>query len=281
MIDELRLTCRTPFAGAALLGFLAARAVPGIEEVTGTTYRRTLRLAGGPGVAGLTLDGTVPVRTALALADPADREEAVERCRRLVDAGADPAVVDAALAADPALAPLVRATPGMRVPGTADGFELAVRAVVGQQVSVAGARTVAGRLVTALGEPLPAPDGGLTHVFPAAAALAAAPDAVLPMPAARRRALRALAAADLDLSPAADRDAARRALLALPGIGPWTASYVAMRALGDRDAFLPSDLGVLRGAARAGLPATPAELEAASAAWSPWRAYAVLHLWSA
>ena len=183
------------------------------------------------------------------------------------------------------LAPLVAAHPGLRVPGCVDGTEIAVRAVLGQQVSVAAARTHAARIVQRHGEPLPAPDGSLTHVFPDAAALADADDDVLAMPVRRRETLRGVCAAirdgAVDLDPGADRERARRDLLALPGIGPWTVEYVAMRALGDPDAFPAGDLGVLHGLRALGVEADAREAERRSQAWRPFRAYTVLHLWKA
>ena len=198
------------------------------------------------------------------LSDLRDLTTAVSRCRQLLDLDADPIAVLEALQADPAVGPLVEATPGRRVPGAVDGFELAVRAVIGQQVSVAGARTVAGRLVLAAGEALPDPDGDVTHLFPTPAALAQLAEespAAFAMPAGRRRALGALAHAveggAVVLDAGADPDELRRSLVALPGIGPWTAEYVAMRALRDPDAFMPTDLGIRRGAAARGLPEDP------------------------
>ncbi|MGN6188656.1 MAG: DNA-3-methyladenine glycosylase 2 family protein [Conexibacter sp.] len=281
----LRLRHRAPLDAAGLLAFLGARAVPGVEawEPTapaGPAYRRVLALPHGPGVAALA-PGDDHVRCELRLSDLRDLAAAVQRCRRLLDLDADPVAVDAALAADPALAPLVRAQPGRRVPGAVDGFELAVRAVLGQQVSVAGARTLAGRLTVAFGEPLPEAlaDEQLTHAFPAAAAIAGADPAELPLTRARAHALQALATAAADgsltLDPGADRDATRERLLALPGIGPWTAEYVAMRALGDPDAFPATDLGVTKALALLAGRTKPDPER-----WRPWRAYAVQHLWA-
>jgi AraC family transcriptional regulator, regulatory protein of adaptative response / DNA-3-methyladenine glycosylase II len=187
-------------------------------------------------------------------------------------AGADPAAADAHLAGDPWLGPLVAARPGLRMPGTVDGGELAVRAVLGQQVSLAAARTLAARLVAEAGEPLPEPSGGLTHLWPRPEAIAeAAPR--MAMPRSRQRAVAALAgalAAGLRLDPGDDL----ASLLELPGIGPWTAAYVAMRALGDPDAWLPSDVGVRHGMERIGASPEAAE------AWRPHRAHAVRHLWA-
>lgn len=284
----VRLPHRAPLAGAELLAFLGARTVPGVEEVTADgTYRRTLDLPRAPGVVEVALpvdEGAAHVVATLRLGDLRDLGAAVERTRRLLDLDADPLAVAEHLGADPHLGPVVARATGRRVPGTVDGSELAVRAVLGQQVSVAGARTLAGRLVAALGEPLAEASGGLTHLFPSAGALADDDLAAVGMPASRKHALRSLAAAlddGLVLDPAADREEARAALLALPGIGPWTASYVAMRALADPDSFLPGDLGVRHGLAAVGLPDGPADADALAARWRPWRSYAVLHLWAA
>lgn len=266
-----------PFDAAGLLGFLAARAIAGVEEVSGMTYRRTLLLAHGPATVALALTGA-GVDAGLTLSDPADEGDALDRCRRLLDLTADSEAVDSVLSADPALGPLIAATPGRRVPGTADPVEMAVRAVLGQQISVAGARTLAARLVTALGDPLPWPDPALTHTFPSAPALAQAPDTVLAMPASRRRTLRGLAAALADgrvvLDPDTDWDEAERALLPLPGVGPWTAAYLRMRALGDPDVFLGTDLGVRKALAALGIA------DSSGLRWRPYRSYAVVHLWA-
>jgi AraC family transcriptional regulator of adaptative response / DNA-3-methyladenine glycosylase II len=278
----LRLPARTPFDGAGLVDFLARRAVPGVEEVADGAYRRSLRLPHGPGVVELAPeDGHVQAR--FRLADPRDLAPAVERCRRLLDLDADPFAVVEALGGDGLLGPFVRATPGRRVPGAVDGGELAVRAVLGQQVSLAAAATLAARLTASLGEPLPAPVGGVTHLFPSAEALAGADPATLPMPAGRRTALLGLAGAlaggDLRLDAGGDRADAARRLVALPGIGPWTASYVAMRALRDPDAFLPSDLGVLHALRHLGAGERPADAVRLAERWRPYRASAVVHLW--
>jgi len=275
---RLRLRHRAPLDAGALLAFLGARAVPGVEAGEGGAYRRVLALPHGLGVAALAPGGAGHVACELRLSDLRDLAAAVQRCRRLLDLDADPVAVDDALAADPALAPLVRRAPGRRVPGAVDGGELAVRAVLGQQISVAGARTLAGRLTSALGAPLPESlaGGALTHAFPSSAALAAAGSAELPLTRARAHAVRTLATAladgSLALDPGADRDATRERLLTLPGVGPWTAEYVAMRALGDPDAFPATDLGVRKALERLG-PVDPER-------WRPWRAYAVQHLWA-
>jgi AraC family transcriptional regulator of adaptative response / DNA-3-methyladenine glycosylase II len=288
VVDELavRLPFRAPFDGGALLAWLAARAVPGVEEIDGDLYRRSLRLAHGPAVVELAM-GADAVRCRLWLADERDAVPAEQRCRRLLDLDADPAAVAAHLGSDPLLGPLVRRAPGLRVPGSVDGAELAVRAVLGQQISVAAARTAAGRLVAEHGEPLPLPRprGAVTALFPSSAALAALDPARLPMPRARAVALaglcRALADGELRLDPEADRADARRRLLALRGIGPWTAGYVAMRALGDPDVFLAEDLGVRHALRRLGGPDDLRAARALAAAWAPWRSYASQHLWQA
>jgi AraC family transcriptional regulator, regulatory protein of adaptative response / DNA-3-methyladenine glycosylase II len=289
---RMRLAVRTPFAGRALHAFLAAHAVPGVEEAGRTDgaawYARTLDLPHGPGTVRLELadhlerDGTALAPATFRLADLRDTGAAVERTRRMLDADCDPVAVDDAFAGDPVIGPLVRRRPGLRVPGHPDGDELAIRTVVGQQVSVAGARTVIGRIVAACGVPLPEPEGALTHLFPTAAALAAADPVSMPMPRARGRALvglaGALAAGEVDLSGAADRAEVREALLARTGIGPWTADYVSMRALGHPDVFLPTDLAVkaaLRGLDRP----TDGDLTSLTEQWRPWRSYALLHLW--
>ncbi len=286
---ELRLARRSPFAWDALLAFLAVRAVPGVEEVVDGTFRRSLALPHGPAIVELT-DAGGAVRCTLALADPRDLGPAVARARHLLDLDADPVAVDAALGEDPLLADLVRVVPGRRSPGAADGAELALRAVLGQGITVAAARSLAGRLVAAHGLPLPAPAGGVTHLFPCVAAIAAADPAALPGPPVRREALRGVARALADdglrLDPGAERDEAVRRLRALRGVGPWTASYVAMRALGDPDVLLPGDVALRRAfTARAaflepGVTATPRALAARAERWRPWRSYAVHHLWA-
>ncbi|QSR31925.1 AraC family transcriptional regulator [Nocardioides sp. S5] len=282
----MRLAVRTPFAGRRLLDFLAYHLVPGVEVAAPGCYARTLDLPHGPGTVRLHLDdlagagGTGFVEAEFWLADLRDTAAASERARRLLDADCDPGAVDAHLGADPVLGDLVRATPGLRVPGQVDGDETAVRTVIGQQVSVTGARTVAGRIVAAHGRPVDSPVPGLTHLFPDAATLAGVDPETLPMPRARGRALvglaSALAAGEVVLDRGPDRDGVRRALLALPGIGPWTADYVAMRALGHPDVFLPTDLAVRRVLADLGAGGTEPDPHS----WQPWRSYALMHLWN-
>ncbi|MFN8194722.1 MAG: Ada metal-binding domain-containing protein [Nocardioidaceae bacterium] len=284
---SMRLAVRTPFAGRDLLGFLALRAVPGVEDAGDGWYARTLDLPHGPGTVRIELrDHVTPGETAFVpatfrLSDLRDTSAAVERVRRLLDADCDPIAVGDALTDDRLLRGLARRRPGLRVPGHVDGAEVAVRAVLGQQVSVAGARTVAGRLAASYGRPLPEPDGTLTRLFPDASALAALDPETLPMPRARGRALvgvtSALADGRLALDRGPDRDDTRRRLLDLPGIGPWTADYIALRALGHPDVFLPTDLGVRDALLRLGQ--APAAAAGIAERWRPWRSYALLHLW--
>ncbi len=282
---SLRLPFRAPLFPDNLFGHLAATAVPGVEEWRDGAYRRTLRLPHGPGLVALR-PGAEHIGCQLTLADLRDLATAISRCRRLLDLDADPVAVDDLLRADEALAPLVDKAPGRRVPRTADAAEFAIRAVLGQQVSTAAARTHAGRLAAAFGEPVQDPAGGLTRLFPEPAALAGAdPDgSSVAVPRSRRASLAALiaalAAGRIDLSAGGDWAEARLRLAALPGVGPWTVETIAMRALGDPDAFPATDLGVRAAARGLGLPATPAALAARSAAWRPWRAYAVQYLWA-
>jgi AraC family transcriptional regulator of adaptative response / DNA-3-methyladenine glycosylase II len=289
----LRLAYRPPLASAELWGFLAARAVPGVESGDACNYRRTLALPHGAAVAEVRapFDGETWCRATLWLEDLRDLNSAVKRFRQLFDLDSDPSAVAEVLGRDPFLAPALAARPGLRVPGHVDGDELAVRAVLGQQVSVAGARTLAARLALRCGRPLPDPIAsrlpeafGLERTFPTAEEIASLSAAHLPMPESRARALiglaEALAVGKVSLDPGADRDEASARLLELPGIGPWTVSYVRMRALGDPDAYLPSDLGVRRALERAGLPGDERSASAMGERWRPYRAYALQYLWS-
>ena len=283
----LRLPFRPPFDDAALLGFLAARAVPGVETVSDGVYRRTVELAGEPGTVEASVD---PARGTLSLRlhglSPAAALEATRRAGRLFDLDADPVTIAAHLSGDPLLAPLVSRRPGLRVPGAWDPFETAVRTILGQQVSVTAARTLALRLVTRFGRPLPASAAreGLSFLFPGPETLAEADVASIGIPSRRGEAIRNLArevaGGRLDLGPAASLDEAEERLAGLPGIGPWTAQAVAMRALGEPDAFPAGDLGLRKALASNGrLPSVPAATGRASA-WRPWRAYALIHLWT-
>jgi AraC family transcriptional regulator, regulatory protein of adaptative response / DNA-3-methyladenine glycosylase II len=281
---SLRLPFRAPLSPDNLFGHLIATAVPGVEEWRDGRYRRTLRLPRGPGVVALR-PGPDYVACQLALADLRDLAMAISRCRRMLDLDADPVAVCDQLRQDPVLAPLVGKAPGRRIPRTVDAAEFAIRAVIGQQVSTAAARTHAARLAVALGEPVDDPGGGLTRLFPEMAVIARAdPQTVLAMPEARKRTLMALAAAiaagDVDLAPGADWEAARSQLATVPGLGPWTIEVIALRGLGDPDAFPATDLGVRQAAKALGLPGSPAALTKRAEPWRPWRGYAVQYLWA-
>jgi AraC family transcriptional regulator, regulatory protein of adaptative response / DNA-3-methyladenine glycosylase II len=281
---HVRLSHRLPYAAEGVLAHLALTAVPGVEDfdLDTMTYRRTLRLPRGTGLAAVTPQAD-HLQCVLRLDDLRDLSAAVARMRWLFDLDADPVAIDAALAQDRALRPLVEAQGGRRVPRTPDGAELALRAVLGQQVSTAAARRHAARLVEALGDPLAQPDGTLTHLFPTPAAVADGVGPLLRGPARRALTVRtlahALAQGDLLLEPDAERATTVATLESIPGIGPWTSATVAMRALGDPDAFVVDDLGVRTAAAELGLPTARRALLDRSSAWSPWRAYATQYLW--
>lgn len=288
---QLRLAFRPPFEAAWLFGFLAARAVPGVEVGDGSFYARSLSLRHGGGTCEVRTPepGERYLRATVRVDDLRDLTGAVKSLRRLLDLDADPEAVAEALGRDRLLKGAVSRLPGVRVPGHVDGDELAIRAVLGQQVSVAGARTLAGRLAAGYGEPLDArlPSGagaGITTRFPTAAAIAARSPAELSMPAARARALVGLAgviaSGEISLVPGADRDEVAGRLGALPGIGPWTVAYVRMRALCDPDAFLPSDLGVRRALECAGCKGDPRSASELAESWRPYRAYALQYLWA-
>ena len=277
---ELRLSYRPPFDWRHLLAFLAARAIPGLERVGGGSYERALLWEGHEGSLALApIAGRNALGLRLRLAAPKSLPGLVERVRDLCDLGADPLAIEQSLARDESLARALRAFPGTRVPGAFDGYELAVRAVLGQQVSVKGARTLLGRVVAACGPVVATGRPGLERAFPTPEAVLAADWSSLGVPRARTHALlelsRAVAQGELDLSPAADPPLVRARLCALPGIGPWTAAYISMRALRDPDAFPAGDLGLRKAAGGA----SQSELEARSAAWRPWRAYAAMLLW--
>jgi AraC family transcriptional regulator of adaptative response / DNA-3-methyladenine glycosylase II len=290
---SLRLPYRSPLHIPALLDFLELRALPGVEERSGDTYRRGLILPHGSATVALT-PADRWVSATLRLSDVRDLAPAVARCRRLFDLDADPDAVDATLGADVALGASIKTEPGVRVPRAVDGFEMAVRAIVGQQVSVPGARTTLTRMIRAAGDfdgtpQVDAASGSGAGVglvgFPAARVVADLPDSAFGMPAARRDTIRRLAEAvadgKIDLEPGADREESVAKLMELPGIGAWTAGYVAMRAIGDPDVFLETDLAVRRGAAALGLPSTPKALEKHAERWRPWRSYALIRLWRA
>jgi AraC family transcriptional regulator, regulatory protein of adaptative response / DNA-3-methyladenine glycosylase II len=283
----LRLPFRRPFAANTLLSFFGARALPGIEEVRDGTYRRSVRaIDGSPALVALTPDPAEDhVTFELSRGGPSDPTDLVQHARRAFDLDAEPGVIDEALARDPKLARSVRRIPGIRVPGSFDGFELVLRAIFGQQVSVSGARTSLSRFATRYGTPLDPPVGTISHLFPAPAQVAELPLEAFAMPRGRAEAIRRVAGlvadGSLDLSGDAPIDETLHILGEVRGIGPWTLAYVAMRALRDPDAFIAGDLGVRRGFESFGLPATPKELLQRAERWRPWRAYAVMHLWRA
>ncbi len=286
---RLRLRYRPPYDWASMLGFLAGRAITGVEQVQGQIYRRSVEhggLYGSVEIAHLperdSLDVTIRFPSVRAL--PA----IVSRIRRVFDLGADVLTIGAHLARDPLLAPLIAGRPGLRAPGGWDGFELAVRAVLGQQVTVEAGRRLAGRLVEICGAEIPADqrtDPALTHAFPTAAQVAAADLSPMGMPGARKRALTAVAQAALAdpalFEPQGSVEETVARLRAIPGIGEWTAQYIALRAVRETDAFPASDVGLLRGAARDGIRPSPTDLLGLAEPWRPWRAYAAQHLWMA
>jgi len=281
----LRLALRPPFAAGPLFTFLAERAIDGVEAGDATFYARTLSLPHATGTlrASAPSPGATWLVATLALLDFRDLPAAVERTRRLFDLDADPVAVDAALSGDALLRGCVKATPGIRVPGHVDGNEVAFRAVLGQQVSVAAARRLASVLAERHGAATDA-GNGLVRTFPDAATIAKLDPATLPMPRSRATTLvelaRALDDGTVRLDAGADRDEAARAMATIKGIGPWTVSYVRMRALGDPDAFLPGDLALRRALDGAGRRSSEREATAASLPWRPYRSYAMLHLWS-
>ena len=276
----LRLAYRPPFDATCLLAYLARHAVPGVEAVASGRYMRTIALPRGPATVSLEpLTRSHHVVLRARMGDLRDLAALTARCRHLLDLDADPVAIAEVLATDPLLAPLVAARPGLRVPGTVDGFERAIRIIVGQQISVTGARILLGRLVSTFGTPLPQSEGPLTHLFPTAEMLAEANLDGIGLTRARGAAVRALAAAvacgTITLDRGADRAAVEAHLLRLPGVGPWTAACIAMRALGDPDAWPGTDL-ILRRI----LAMSPTAANARADAWRPWRAYAAQHLWA-
>lgn len=286
---SVRLAYRPPYDWDAMLSFLSARAIPGVEVVVGDTYRRTITIGESHGVIGVAPAGNDRVDVAIRFADITALSQIIARVRRVFDLAADPDRIGAHLSLDPMLAPLAAARPGLRVPGAWDGFELALRAIFGQQITVPAATRLLGKLAAAHGVPLPAEargHDGLSHLFPAPAQIANADIAALGMPRARALTVTSLArtiAADPSLfSRGASLEAAIEKLRSLPGIGEWTAQYIAMRELREPDAFPAADVGLLRAMADVnGRRPTSSELLARAEAWRPWRAYAALHLWAA
>jgi AraC family transcriptional regulator of adaptative response / DNA-3-methyladenine glycosylase II len=274
---SLRLPARGPFDAVGLFQFFAAHAVPLLERGSDSFFSRRLRLPRGFADITVTADVDRPgLRCAARLDVVADVAPLVARVRRMFDLDADSAAIDQVLGADPQLAPLVAGTPGIRMPGVADIEEGLFRTMIGQQISVASARTVLGRIVAELGE---------HGAFPTADRIAADGRAVLTGPGARTGAIievaRRIADGKLRLDPAAPQEETRQSLLALPGVGVWTAGYLAMRGMGNPDTLLEGDLVIRRNAERLGLPARAPELTQHARRWSPWRSYACLHLWRA
>jgi len=291
---RLRLAYRPPLAIDALFAFLEARAIPGVEAVSGTEYRRAVRGAAGTEAALLRLrpgrvapgspTGGPVMELAIDAVGPGELAPLVRSARRLLDLDADPVAIDGALAADDRLASLVAATPGMRLPAAFDGFATAVLAVLAQGVTLAAARAMAGRLAAAFGEPVELDDPAIHRLFPTPAALAAADLTSLRLAGRSARTVRALAWAvasgRVALDDAADPVATAEALAAIPGIGPWTTGYVALRILRDPDAFPRGDAAVRAAFRRLGLPADARSIAARAETWRPWRGYALAHLWA-
>ncbi|MBV7500076.1 AlkA N-terminal domain-containing protein [Achromobacter sp. ACM05] len=283
---KLLLRYRPPYDWDAMLAFLRLRAIPGVESVTGDTYARTVSLDGAQGTVTVRPGAGDALQVAVRFPHLPSLPAIIARLRRVFDLASDPAAIAAQFAADPVMTALMQARPGLRVPGAWDGFELAMRAVLGQQITVAAAIRLAGKLVAAHGKPLAQPDGALTHVFPEPDVVAAAELASLGMPRSRAATLSAVAAAavaDPHLFDAAvDLEDAVRRLRTIRGVGEWTAQYIALRQLREPDAFPHADIGLIRALEKLESRAyTPAQLLARSEAWRPWRAYAAQHLWTA
>ncbi|WP_193598214.1 DNA-3-methyladenine glycosylase 2 family protein [Microbacterium sp. YJN-G] len=278
---DLLLPHRAPIDTAGLFAWMAARALPGVETATATSFARHLQMPGGPAHLEIRRTPEGQLRLRARVTRLGDLAPLVATARRLFDLDADPDAVDDALSAHDELAPLIAALPGIRVPGAADPHEMLIRAMVGQQITVAAARTALTALADQLGERTP--DGGL--LFPTMAAIAEHGAEVLRGPAARIRAITGAAAAladgSLPLTVGDDGAEQRARLLAMPGIGPWTADYVRMRVLGDPDVLLPGDVAMRAGAAASGLPGDPASLTAWAERIAPWRSYLTAHLWHA
>lgn len=287
-IVKLRLAYRPPYDWNAILSFLAMRTIPGVESVSNGRYARTIGIGGVSGVVIVERGEANYLDATVRIAKLRHLPTLIARVRRVFDLTAEPLAIGAHLSLDPKLAPLVAARPGLRVPGAWDGFELAVRAILGQQISVSAAAKLAGKLVQAYGTPIMDPiaqQHGLTHVFPAPQRIAGSDLVELGMPRSRRTALAALAAAVATdptiLEPRGTLEAAIERLRSLAGIGEWTAQYIAMRELREPDAFPAADIGLMRAMCGAnGVRPSPAELLAHAERWRPWRAYAALHLWS-
>jgi AraC family transcriptional regulator of adaptative response / DNA-3-methyladenine glycosylase II len=283
---SLLLRYQSPYDWPAMLEFLRQRAIPGMERVEDGCYSRTIQLNGVQGTVSIRPAEGNALRARIRIPKLSSLPLIIARLRRVFDLAADPLRISAHLATDPVLAPLVAKRPGLRVPGAWDGFELAIRAVLGQQITVAGAVRLAGRLVAAHGEPMTVPDRGLTHVFPRPEVLAVADLTALGMPGSRAATLSAVAAAviaDADLFGATrGLDEAVQRLRSIRGVGEWTAQYIALRQLREPDAFPAADIGLMRALANdQGQRPAADELLARAEKWRPWRAYAAQHLWAA
>jgi len=281
----VRLAYQPPYDWAAMVGFLSLRAISGLETVEAGVYRRSIRVNGQPGLISVAPGAGDWLDVDVDFPSPSALPEIERRLRNMFDLGAQPQLINAQLAKDPLMAQLVAARPGLRVPGTWDGLELAIRAVLGQQITVVAAIRLAGKLVAQYGTPLETPHGGITHVFPTAEVLAAADLATLGMPKARGRTLSGVAQALLDdpelFEPKASLKEGVARLVALPGIGDWTAQYIAMRQMREADAFASGDIGLINAlAALEGGPVSARQLLARAEAWRPLRAYAAQHLWT-
>ncbi len=284
----VRLPYKPPYDWTAMIRFLAARAISGVERVEADRYARTLQVDGACGLVIVTPREDHALQAEIHFAKLQALPAVIARVRRVFDLSADPSLIGAHLSQDPLLAPMVAARPGLRTPGAWDGFELAVRAILGQQITVTAARSLASRLVALYGEPWEAPVAGalgLNRVFPSAKRMVGMDLAVLGMPRSRGAALECLArtvVADPTIfTPRADLATAIATLKALPGVGEWTAQYIALRELREPDAFPYSDIGLLRAMADAeGVRPSAQQLLDRSETWTPWRAYAAQHLWA-
>jgi DNA-3-methyladenine glycosylase II len=281
----MQLAYQAPYDWAAMLGFLSARAISGLETVDGGVYSRSISVEGQQGWLSVSSGAGDWLEVTVDFPDPAALPEIERRLRDMFDLSADPKRINRQLANDPLMAGLIAARPGLRVPGTWDGLELAIRAVLGQQITVVAAIKLAGKLVAQYGTPLVTPHAGVTHVFPSAQVLAAADLATLGMPKSRGRTLSGVAQALLDdpqvFQPKASLKEGVARLVALPGIGDWTAQYIAMRQMREQDAFASGDIGLINAlVALEGGPVSPRQLLARAEAWRPLRAYAAQHLWT-
>ena len=281
----MRLAYQPPYDWAAMLGFLSVRAITGLETVVAGVYRRSISVAGIHGWISVEPGAGDWLEVTVDFPEPGAMPEIERRLRRMFDLDVVPEVINAQLSQDPLMAQLVAARPGLRLPGTWDGLELAIRAVLGQQITVVAAIRLAGKLVAQYGQALPTPHAGITHLFPTPEVLAAADLATLGMPKARGRTLSGVAQALLDdpqlFEPKASLKDGVARLVALPGIGEWTAQYIAMRQLREADAFAPGDIGLINAlAALEGGPVSARQLLARAEAWRPLRAYAAQHLWT-